>query len=457
MITSFQLLSRFRVKDVMGAGEIIGISVVAVVAVVIIVIYLCKCYSDFSLGYHEQNIKPINLDNDQDLALISVECANPMPHDPYFADAELARKDHNDLEMVSMSIEQFIRKESYRKSQRGNQRNYKKLGQKAHSSSSTGIEEDPGNVEHHGISSHTDEIDGGLPQSVKGPIANGNGYHHSNKAIDAPVIVHHSLGHQQSLENQPPSKTELYSHIYAAVEKSKPAPSAPSMDPPTYFRPVKATPATISSNMPQSSAATTIDQSSVNDSRPVIPPMSAKNHHSTPTLSENQEQEFKSDVTIPVSVKKPRKHAQKSLENVPPNEQELTQENLFFIPEEVVSPKTPKKSRRANEGNIKTLDDLGVTAEKPKTPKKSKKAKGKGDGAPKAQKRRKKSVPDLDIAKPIMITDIEPEVLSPKSPRPEVTNSIGLKSPPIPPKPKFNPLLSPVTTRNMGNARVSQL
>lgn len=69
----------------------------------------------------------------------------------------------------------------------------------------------------------------------------------------------------------------------------------------------------------------------------------------------------------------------------------------------------------------------------------------------------KKSVPDLDIAKPIMITDIEPEILSPKSPRPEVTNSIGLKSPPIPPKPKFNPLLSPVTTRNMGNARVSQL
>jgi hypothetical protein len=169
-------------------------------------------------------------------------------------------------------------------------------------------------------------------------------------------------------------------------------------------------------------------------------------------------QELKGELVKPVSVGKSKRITQKSIENVPPNEQETTEENLFFIPEEVVSPKTPKKNRRKTERTVKTLDDLGVTSEKPKTSKKSKKANGKGEGAPKTQKRRKKSVPELDIAKPVKITDAEHKIVAPKNSPSEAASPIGLKSPPIPPKPKFNPLLSPtVQTRNEGNARISQL
>ena len=449
--------------NVMETGEIIGIVIVAVVAFVIIIIYACKCYSDYSLGHHEQNVKPIDLDNDNELALISVDCAKPIPHDPYSEESALARKDYNDLEMVSLSVEQFIRKENYRKSARGNQKNYKKLARSTKSSSSTGIEEDPGHFNYHGISNHTDEIDGEHPQSVKSPVANGNGFHNFNTAIDAPVIVHHSLGHQKSQEKPPPA--ELYEHIYAPVERSKPAPTAPSLDAPTYFRPVKA--AAPASNLPQASPETTSDPSVIHAVKSEVQPLPAMNQNSIPERTTNTEkkaaslvgdknEESETDILKPALVSKPRKPKPKSIENVPPNEQEMSEDNLFFIPEDVVSPKTPKKNRK--ERTIKTLDDLGVTPEKPKTQKKSKKANGKGEGGSKGQKRRKKSAADLDIAKPVITTDVEPIVMSPKSPRPEVTNSMGLKSPPIPPKPLFNPLLSPtVQTRNEGHARVSQL
>ena len=442
------------------SGEIIGISIVAVVAVVIIIIYICKCYSDYSLGHHEQNVKPIDLDNDQELALISAKCSKPMPHDPYNADTKLANKDHNDLNMVSLSIEQFIRKESYLKSKRGDQKDYRRLEKTGKSSRSTGIEEDPGHGNYHGISHHEEEIDGGPPSSIKSPVANGNGNYNFNGAVEAPVIVHHSL---QKPQETKPIQTQN-EHIYAPVEKSipTPAPSAPVLDAPTYFRPIKPTTKENFATPPPPSFDAVMNPQVTNDpiTAEVMPAAaSTMNQSRAPSMGVAKAQDSNNGGVIPTPARnKPKKVAQTSIENVPPNEQEITKESLFYVPDEALSPRTPKKSRRTTERTVKTLDDLGVTPEKPKTPRKTKKANGKGEGAPKTHKKRKKSVPELDIAKPIKTNDIEPIIMSPKSPRPENTNSMGLKSPPIPPKPQINPLLSPtVRTRNEGNARVSQL
>ena len=443
------------------SGEIIGISIVAVVAVVIIIIYICKCYSDYSLGHHEQNVKPIALDNDQELALISAKCSKPMPHDPYNTDTKLANKDHNDLNMVSLSIEQFIRKESYLKSMRGNQKEYKKLERTGKSSRSTGIEEDPEHRDYHGISHHEEEIDGGAPSSIRSPVANGNGNYNFSAAIEAPVIVHHSLHKPQEKKPIQPQNE----HIYAPVEKSIPTstPSAPVLDAPTYFRPIKPTTKEIIATPPPPSFDAVMNSHVTND--PVLTAevkptaVSSMNQSSASVMGGAQAQDSNNGNVMKVPARsKPKKVTQTSTENVPPNEQEITKESLFYVPDEALSPRTPKKSRRTTERTVKTLDDLGVTPEKPKTPRKTKKANGKGEGAPKSQKKRKKSVPELDIAKPIKTNDVEPIIMSPKSPRPENTNSMGLKSPPIPPKPQINPLLSPtVRTRNEGNARVSQL
>lgn len=436
----------------MESGEVIGISIVAVVAVIIIVIYICKCYSDYSLGHHEENIKPIDLDNEGDLALISVDCANPIPHDPYAEDKQavaLARKDHNDLEMVSLSVEQFIRKETYRKSMKSNQSGYKKLGRRTKPSSSSGIEQDSEKGDFHGISSLNEELDGYNPNA---PLIS-NGYNRSQQAIEAPVIVHHSLGHINSLENQCEPEPDLNDHIYAPVEKSKPHEPTPLADAPTYFRPVKAmVPPVALSASPVAPSAPPVAPSAppvalsappiALSAPPIIPPPLPKN-----VMDQLQDSIIKTDSF------QTGEPAAQSIENVPPNEQQRPEENLFYVPEEALSPRTPKKSRRAAEKN---LSDFGVTPEKTRTPKKKKDREGK----PKGQKKRKKSVPDLDIAKPTVKipSEAEPEVISPKSAEPPSINSLGMKSPPIPPKPKLNPLLSPtVQTRNEGNARVSIL
>ena len=437
------------------SGEIIGISIVAVVAVVIIIIYICKCYSDYSLGHHEQNVKPIDLDNHQELALISTKCSKPMPHDPYNAETKLVNKDHNDLNMVSLSIEQFIRKETYLKSTRSNKKEYKRLGRTDKSSCSTGIEEDPGHRDFHGISNHEEEVDGGPPFSIKSPIANGNGNYNFNAAIEAPVIVHHSL-QKPPMKHTPQIEDE---HIYAPVEKSAPSSSAPVLDAPTYFRPIKPPMKEDKVNQPPPSFDSVMNPQVENNTKPKVLCASTINQTSPSPLEVGSKQDFSCADVMPIQARsKTKKVAETSIENVPPNEQEITKESLFYVPEEVLSPKTPKKSRRNNERTVKTLDDLGVTPEKPKTSRKTKKVNGKCDSAPKAQKKRKKSVPELNMAKPVITNEIEPIVISPKSPRSETTNSIGFKSPPIPPKPQINPILSPtVRTRNEGNARVSQL
>ena len=99
----------------MVSGVIIGVIVVVAIALIIIITYICKCYADLAFSRHKENIKPIDL-NENGLALISVDIKNPLAYDPYFDGNELVDEDHNDLDMVHKSVDQFIRRDSYRKS-----------------------------------------------------------------------------------------------------------------------------------------------------------------------------------------------------------------------------------------------------------------------------------------------------------------------------------------------------
>lgn len=425
----------------MVSGEIIGIIVLAFVAIIIICIYLCKFYSDYVLSNHKDNIRPINFNNDQDLALISIDAKTQIEHDPYTVENELVDEDHNDLKLVSLSVEQCLQKESYRNSKRYRDsiiERTKKLSRTPKTSLSLGIEEYPDNMPKYAPLRNT-EVDGFEPKTTE--------RNNQNHAAVAAVIVHN----HRTYNNPPPppiydqvhQEPEPNGHIYAPVSKSVTQPvTVPASEGPTYFRPFS----------PQQPKAMPMPQPQIFDHQHFISPY-PENGVSQPisptVLRSAPEPEAIADEPI-VSSRKTRKIV--SSENIPPNDQET--ENVFFVPDEVVSPQSQRRVRKTSERKLKTMDDL----DNPVTPRKKKK---KGDGT--GKKKRKKSTADPNSRAPSVSS--ESQIMSPSVPyvnSASVEVAIRSPEPTIPPKPVIppkptNPLMSPVLTRQTLHGKTSIL
>ena len=420
-------------------GLIIGIIVLAVIVFIICVIYLGKCYSDYLLSRHKENIRPPSFSNN-DLSIGIDGVSDPIPHDVYSDRTEVLKGgNHNDMDMVTESIEQFIRKENYRKSLRSNQnKKYQRVA--TVSSSSAGANS------LNGIKTCEISLSEEDNHQRTSNYVNVNVDTDKAATMEAPVIVHQERAHKM------PSAAVDDSHIYAPVKKESdniPPENPSEFDKPTYFRPFKRD---AGQGHPALQMELRNDQNKGLSQAPATPPQvynrtvipatpqSGYNlvQEAAPKSGYNPVQETapKSGYN-PVQVAAPKSgynhkpfsymppagvplktSRQDTNENVPPNKQDTEFDGAF----------SPPSSRRNGH-------EVDGSSESSRSTRKSKKSNSSSKGN---KKKKKAACPDLDIAKPYLLPsddDAMSETYRAVVPRDTI------KSPPLPPKPRLNPLV----------------